>query len=316
MTKHETYESHAGSQPFALKSSESDSDCRLGTVHESSGNRQRAAAEPSRYDEECIRRVEEALDTTEMAIESLRREDSGGETDAEDLTAQGFLLSVVMPVFNEQDTLLEILRRVRSVPIVKELIIVDDCSTDGTRDILRSLEQETDIRVIYQERNCGKGAALRAGFAAAKGDIILVQDADLEYDPYDYPSLLIPILEGRSDVVFGSRFLGKIKRDPSFVHRMGNRALTWLSNRFTGQRLSDMETCYKVFRREVLSDFSLKQDRFGFEPEFTAKVSRRKQKIVEVPIHYNGRGYEDGKKIGVKDGFNALWCIVRYGLAD
>ncbi len=230
-----------------------------------------------------------------------------------------FKLSVVIPVYNEQQWLREILRRVRAVPIPKEIILVDDFSTDGTRDILREVECDDDIRVLYQPRNQGKGAALRAGFRLAGGDVVIVQDADLEYDPAEYPRLIQPILDGRADVVFGSRFIGDQHRVLYYWHSIANTVLTTLSNMFTNLNLTDMETCYKVFRREVLEGVNLKSNRFGFEPEITAKIARRKSpawRVYEVPISYSGRTYEEGKKIGLKDAFNALYCIVRYWLKD
>jgi glycosyltransferase involved in cell wall biosynthesis len=231
----------------------------------------------------------------------------------------GFLLSVVIPVYNERVWLEELLRRVLAVPIPKEVLVVDDCSTDGTRDILRRLDGRDGIRVFYQPRNQGKGAALREGFRHAKGDVVLVQDADLEYDPAEYPRLIQPILEGRADVVYGSRFIGESHRVLYFWHYVANRVLTTLSNMFTNLNLTDMETCYKVFRRDVLQGIRLRSDRFGFEPEITAKVARRRNppwRIYEVPISYSGRTYEEGKKIGLRDAFNALYCIIRYRLSD
>jgi glycosyltransferase involved in cell wall biosynthesis len=231
----------------------------------------------------------------------------------------GFRLSVVMPVYNERQWIEEVVRRVQAVPIPKEILIVDDCSTDGTRDVLRRLEKHADVRVFYQPRNGGKGAALREGFRHATGDVVIVQDADLEYDPAEYPRLIQPILEGRADVVFGSRFIGESHRVLYFWHYVANKVLTTLSNMFTNLNLTDMETCYKVFRREVIQGIRLRSDRFGFEPEVTAKVARRRSpawRIYEVPISYSGRTYEEGKKIGLKDAFNALYCIVRYRLFD
>ena len=226
-----------------------------------------------------------------------------------------FKLSVVIPVYNEKQWIREIMRRVEAVPIPKEIILVDDCSTDGTREILKEFEQKGHI-VIYQEVNQGKGAALRTGFKRATGDVILVQDADLEYDPSEYPRLLQPIIENRADVVFGSRFIGESHRVLYFWHYVANKMLTTLSNMFTNLNLTDMETCYKVFRREVLQDVALKSNRFGFEPEVTAKIAKRRPhwRIYEIPISYSGRTYEEGKKIGLKDAFQAFFCIIRYWL--
>jgi len=205
------------------------------------------------------------------------------------------------------------------VQIPKEIIVVDDCSKDRTREILRDLEPRYGLRLFFQEHNQGKGAALREGFRHCTGDVILVQDADLEYDPAEYPKLLQPILENRADVVYGSRFIGDSHRVLYFWHWVANKALTLLSNMFTNLNLTDMETCYKVFRREVLKDIALKSNRFGFEPEITAKIARRRSppwRIYEVPISYDGRTYEEGKKIGLKDAFSALYCILRYRFFD
>jgi glycosyltransferase involved in cell wall biosynthesis len=244
-------------------------------------------------------------------------------------------LSVVIPVYDEKDTILEILGRVLTTNIATEVIIVDDDSKDGTREILEKMAElqakgETtavtqdgtdsfslrELRFIFQRPNQGKGAALRRGFAEATGDIVLVQDADLEYDPLDYPKLLEPIVDGRADVVYGSRFLGGPQRVHYFWHYIGNRVLTLLSDVLTNLNLTDMETCYKVFRREVLQGIRLKSNRFGFEPEITAKVARGHWRVYEVPISYAGRTYEEGKKITWKDGLQALWCIVRYRFKD
>jgi glycosyltransferase involved in cell wall biosynthesis len=207
---------------------------------------------------------------------------------------------------------------VRDVPIPKEIILVDDCSTDGTRDILREMASN-EIRVFFQERNQGKGAALREGFTHATGNVIIVQDADLEYDPAEYPRLIQPIIENRADVVYGSRFIGESHRVLYFWHYVANRSLTSLSNFFTNLNLTDMETCYKVFRREVLTGLKLKSNRFGFEPEITAKIAKKRHpawRVYEIPISYSGRTYEEGKKIGLKDAFTALYCIVRFWLMD
>ena len=230
----------------------------------------------------------------------------------------GFKLSVVVPCYNEERWIREIVRRIRAVPIPKEIIIVDDCSKDGTRAILRELD-DGDVRVIYQEKNQGKGAALRTGFAQATGGVVIVQDADLEYDPAEYPRLIQPILEDRADVVYGSRFIGETHRVLYFWHSVANKALTLLSNMFTNLNLTDMETCYKVFRREVLQEITLKSDRFGFEPEITAKIARKRKpswRVYEVPISYSGRTYEEGKKIGLKDAFTAFFSIVRFRYFD
>jgi glycosyltransferase involved in cell wall biosynthesis len=232
------------------------------------------------------------------------------------------LLSVVMPVYNERETLLEIVRRVLDAPIEieRELILVDDCSTDGTTELYPRLEQEfpgVTIRVLRQAVNRGKGAALRTGFREAKGDIVLVQDADLEYSPGDYPQLLKPILDGRADVVYGSRFVGgQEHRVLYFWHSVGNKFLTLLSNMFTDLNLTDMETCYKVFRAEVLKGMTLKSNRFGIEPEVTAKVARGKWRVYEVGISYSGRSYEEGKKITWRDGLKAIFAIIRFAFAD
>jgi glycosyltransferase involved in cell wall biosynthesis len=241
---------------------------------------------------------------------------------------EDLVLSVVIPVYNERNTIKEILRHVRAVPIAKQIILVDDCSTDGTRDILKQLaESEPDLTVVFHEKNRGKGAALRTGFAHATGQIVIVQDADLEYDPAQYPQLIQPIVDGRADVVYGSRFIGESHRVLYFWHSLANKFLTLLSNVFSNLNLTDMEVCYKVFRREVIQAIPLKSDRFGFEPEVTAKVARfvvpaldgrpsRKCRVYEMPVSYNGRDYREGKKIGWKDGVQALYCIVRYAYAD
>lgn len=231
-------------------------------------------------------------------------------------------LSIVIPAYNERGTIQELLRRVAraALPegVEREIVVVDDCSTDGTRELLQELVTagSPPIRLVEQPVNGGKGAALRRGFAEATGDLILIQDADLEYDPRDYPVLLQPILEDEADVVYGSRFLGGPHRVLFFWHYVANRGLTTLSNMFSDLNLSDMETCYKVFRRSLLDGVRLRSDRFGIEPELTAKFARRRARIYEVPISYHGRTYAEGKKIGWRDGFAAVWAIVRYNLAD
>jgi glycosyltransferase involved in cell wall biosynthesis len=230
----------------------------------------------------------------------------------------GFKVSVVIPVYNESQWVGELVRRVQAVPVPKEIILVDDCSTDGTREILRGLEGD-GVHVLCQPRNQGKGAALREGFRRATGDVVIVQDADLEYDPAEYVHLIQPILDGRADVVYGSRFIGESHRVLYFWHSVANKMLTTLSNMLTNLNLTDMETCYKVFRREVLEGIHIKSNRFGFEPEITAKIARRRNpawRIYEVPISYSGRTYEEGKKIGLGDALAALFWIIRYRLFD
>ncbi len=225
-------------------------------------------------------------------------------------------LSVVIPCYNEAGTIRQIVDRVRAAPIPdKQIIVVDDGSSDGTPEVLRREIAPLVDRVILHEVNRGKGAALRTGFAAATGDIVLVQDADLEYDPQEYPRLIKPIVDGQADVVFGSRFMGaEAHRVVYFWHMVGNKFLTLFSNMLTNLNLTDMETCYKVFRREVLAKITLEEDRFGFEPEITAKVARLHVPLYEVGISYYGRTYEEGKKIGWRDGFRALYAIAKYNL--
>jgi glycosyltransferase involved in cell wall biosynthesis len=241
-------------------------------------------------------------------------------------------LSVVIPVYNERSTIEELLRRVQSVELDKEIIVVDDGSRDGTREFLMGLAAEAEagvatpilegcyelpthnLKLCFLPENRGKGAAIRHGFEQATGEVIVVQDADLEYDPIEYERLLAPIRAGQADVVFGSRFLGGTHRVLFFWHYVGNKLLTLLSNMTTNLNLTDMETCYKMFRREVLASVRLREDRFGFEPEFTAKVARNNFRVFEAPISYYGRTYAEGKKINWKDGMAALWCINKYGL--
>jgi glycosyltransferase involved in cell wall biosynthesis len=244
-------------------------------------------------------------------------------------------VSVVIPVYNERAFIEEVLLRVQASPIEKEIILIDDKSTDGTRALLEDFDKAqsegrrevsvqngkarlslSNIRFLFQQQNGGKGAALRRGFEAATGDVVLVQDADLEYDPRDYGKLLEPILEEKADVVYGSRFLGGPSRVHYFWHYAGNKFLTLLSDIFTNLKLTDMETCYKVFRREVLQGIKLKSNRFGFEPEITAKISKGNWRIYEVSISYAGRTYAEGKKITWRDGVSTLWCIIRFNLFD
>jgi len=228
-------------------------------------------------------------------------------------------LSIVVPVYNEKGTITQVLERIQNTPYEKEIIVVDDFSTDGTREILRSFDSSSRIpsaRFLYQPVNQGKGAALRAGIAAATGDIVIVQDADLEYDPGDYATLIQPITAGLADVVYGSRFLSGPHRVLFFWHSLGNRLLTLLSNMFTDLNLTDMETGYKAFRRELFSKITIEENRFGFEPEITAKIAKLRCRIYEVPISYFGRDYSEGKKITWKDGFAALYFIVKYNLRN
>ncbi len=224
-------------------------------------------------------------------------------------------LSVIIPVYNEAETIDAIVAAVAAIPVSKEIILVDDGSTDGSREKLQQLENEEGIVVLYHERNQGKGAAIRTGVAAATRDLVIIQDADLEYDPREIPNLMQPILAGKADVVYGSRFMGgQPHRVLYFWHQVGNQLLTLLSNMFTNLNLTDMETCYKLFRREVIQGIEIEESRFGMEPEITAKVARGHWRIYEIGISYSGRTYDEGKKIGWKDGFQAIWCILKYNL--
>jgi glycosyltransferase involved in cell wall biosynthesis len=227
----------------------------------------------------------------------------------------GMKLSVIIPVYNERETIAAILDRVLATPYDKEIVVVDDCSRDGTRDFLRTYSHP-QVRIFFHEKNQGKGAALRTAIGHTQGDIVIIQDADLEYDPGEYDRLIEPIERGLADVVYGSRFLAGPHRVLLYWHSVGNRFLTTLSNMLTDLNLTDMETCYKAFRREVLQAIPLRSNRFGFEPEITAKVARRRLRVFETPISYYGRTYAEGKKITWKDGVNAVWCILRYHFAD
>ncbi|MBS3750223.1 MAG: glycosyltransferase family 2 protein [Anaerolineales bacterium] len=225
-------------------------------------------------------------------------------------------VSVIIPIYNEEETLQKIIERVWDTEIPQEIILVDDGSVDGTRDILNQYEDREDMKVIYHQKNQGKGAAVRTGLDNASGDVVIIQDADLEYDPRDYPELLRPIQEGVADVVYGSRFLGASRRVAMFWHLVANKMLTLMTNILYDTILTDMETGYKVFKREIVEDIPLHAKRFEFEPEFTAKILKRNVRIFEVPITFNPRDYEEGKKIGLSDAFEAVWALIKYRFVD
>ncbi|OGR51977.1 MAG: glycosyl transferase [Elusimicrobia bacterium RIFCSPLOWO2_02_FULL_39_32] len=231
------------------------------------------------------------------------------------LNNKNFLLSVLIPVYNEKNTILEILKRIKAVNIPKEIIVIDDNSDDGTKDLLVKLD-DPNIKTLFHETNKGKGAAIRTGLSKAQGDVILIQDADLEYNPSDYPALLKPILDNLADVVYGSRFLGGPHRVLLFWHYFGNLIFTLLTNVLYNTNLSDMGTCYKVFRSSVIKQIKLQSNRFGFEPEITAKIFKNKLRVFETPISYSGRTYEEGKKITWKDAFVYFWCLIKYRFCD
>jgi glycosyltransferase involved in cell wall biosynthesis len=259
--------------------------------------------------------VDRMTDCQEL-VECELQEYTNANVSSGDGLQTDYKLSIVIPVFNELNTIIRVITRVAALPLNTEIVVVDDFSTDGTRDLLRRLDSVDGVHVIFQDQNQGKGAALRTGFENCSGDYVVVQDADLEYDPRDIPRLLEPLLRGDADVVYGSRFLGPEPQDESLVHRVGNAMLTGASNLLSGLKLTDMETCYKAFTLDVIDSIRIEQDRFGIEPEITAKLARRGFRFIEVPITYNSRGYDEGKKIGVKDLFNAIYCIGRYGVSD
>jgi len=261
-------------------------------------------------------RIESTLDGLEALCRELLEDPEYTVPPVEFDLPTDFVLSIVIPVYNERDTILPLLARVRALPVTVQIILVDDHSTDGTTDILRELESLPDVHVLLKPQNEGKGAALRSGFRQATGDVVVVQDADMEYDPRDILPLLQPIIEGDADVVYGSRFLvSDMAVGSSPIHRFGNGLLTKASNLLTGLSLTDMETCYKAFRAPIIKNMILTSNRFGIEPEMTAKLSKLPGVVIfEVPISYYGRTYEEGKKIGWKDGFRAIYCILKYNI--
>ncbi len=269
------------------------------------------AANDQRF-ESILARLEGCQGLVESELEAYRNPLEGIVFEK----ATEFKLSVVIPVYNEEKTIARVISRVAALPLNTEIIVVDDNSKDGTRDVLGKLADVKGLKIFLKEPNQGKGAALRTGFSQVTGDLVVIQDADLEYDPLDIPKLLVPILNGDADVVYGSRFIGEELQDESLVHRMGNAVLTRASNLINGLSLTDMETCYKAFSRQVIESVRIDQNRFGIEPELTAKLARRGFRFVEVPISYNYRTYSEGKKIGVKDLINAIYCIGRYGVSD
>ena len=267
--------------------------------------------------EEMLNRLRDCQGLVEQELDAYRSTATPAEAQGGQETQRDYLLSIVIPVYNEEATVARVVSRVAALPLNSELVIVDDCSTDGTKAILDRVADLPNVQVISKDKNAGKGAALRTGFEHATGDFIIVQDADLEYDPRDIPPIIQPLLRGEADIVYGSRFIGDVVHDKSFVHRLGNAVLTQASNLFSGLKLTDMETCYKAFTREAMEAVHIEQERFGIEPEITAKLARRGFRFKEVPISfYESRGYDEGKKIGIKDLFNAFWCIGRYGISD
>ena len=282
------------------------------SMNDQPSNQDSNSDQPPQYFQDLLSRLDVCTELVHAELEEYRNASFGSDPSKR----TDYLLSVVIPVYNELNTIGRILSRVASLNLNLELVIVDDFSTDGTREILEQIKDLPRVSVILKEKNEGKGAALRTGFEHVNGDYVVVQDADLEYNPSDIPMLIQPLLKGEADVVYGSRFIGEEQQDESWIHRAGNAVLTGASNLFSGLNLTDMETCYKAFSREVLQDISIKQNRFGIEPEITAKLARRGYRFVEVPISYDSRGYDEGKKIGIKDLINAIYCIGRYGMSD
>ena len=261
---------------------------------------------------EVLDRLNGCVELVESELQNYQRVDFGENPSAR----TDYLLSILIPVYNEIGTVGRVISRVAALPLNTEIVMIDDCSTDGTREVLKLLEGLSGFSIVLKDKNAGKGAALRTGLDYVKGDFVVIQDADLEYDPRDIPQLIQPLLRNEADIVYGSRFIGAELQDESWVHRMGNAVLTGASNLFSGLRLTDMETCYKAFTRQVIRDIEIDQNRFGIEPELTAKLARRGYRFTEVPISYQSRGYDEGKKIGIKDLFNAFYCIGRYGVSD
>ncbi len=266
-------------------------------------------------EETTSQRVEADLDTLDALFKEVSYVPGDNATALKEVFAKEPMVTVVIPVYNEENTILEVLSRVQQLTMRKEVIVVDDCSTDGTRDLLETVRDMPGLRVILKSKNEGKGAALRDGFAVAEGDIIVIQDADLEYDPAEIPAVIRPLLDGDADAAFGSRFL-RGSQDRSFTHRLLNRVLTFASNTFTGLHLTDMETCYKVFRSEVLRSITIRSSSFTVEPELTAKIARGGWRVYEVGISYAGRDYAEGKKIGIADGVKALGAIFWFRFRD
>lgn len=255
--------------------------------------------------------ISASSETADLAIASLDRIEAALAADCE-RTNMSPKLSIVIPVYNEHKTIVQVIERVRKLQIDKQIIIVDDGSTDGTREVLGALKDMPEVDVFFHSVNQGKGAALQTGFRLAEGEIVIVQDADLEYNPEDILKVIEPIERGQASIAFGSRYLEANHQNSSIIHRLGNWGLTALSNFANGQKLTDMETCYKAFRRDVLQEMTIVQRRFGFEPEITAKIARRGLQIVEIPVQYNARSWKEGKKIGLRDLINAVYCIFRY----
>jgi glycosyltransferase involved in cell wall biosynthesis len=275
-----------------------------------------APAAPPSEDRSVVSHIQQRLAELEQLARELDQIDRYDAGQSGLTIPPGFLLSIVIPVYNERTTIEKVIARLVCLPIRTEIIVVDDGSTDGSSETLMFLGELPNVRVVLKPRNEGKGAAVRAGICRATGDVVVIQDADMEYDPRDIPRLLQPLLQGDADVVYGSRYLNKLGRGSSPFHRLGNRLLTTMSNLMTGLNLSDMETGYKLFRRSVLEKIPLRQDRFGIEPELTAKIARRRLRLIEIPVRYNPRSWQEGKKIGVRDAFAAIYCVLRYAWSD